>query len=192
MQVASFFFSLSHFITLVSAKTPSSRHKHTHHTHCGTNFPALQNWMRRNVAKSGPALMTNEISVHRCVCRWCVKPRWQSRQRFSAPAGNLQLLRSGNSCWRGYWIIPLDYRPRSAIWWKFIYLHGALNRRGWWEHVTLWCSQRQLDFTVCFENLDYIDFCLHMKVEIWVLLCCKFGDQRILLSFFCFSFVILR
>lgn len=119
----------------------------THVTHCGTNFPALQNWMRMNVAKSGSALVTNEMSAHWCVCGWCVKPRWQ----ISAPAGNLQLLRPGNSCWgrhRMLWgIIPLDYRPQSAIWWTFIYLHAALNRRGWWEHVTLWCSQRRLDFT---------------------------------------------
>lgn len=119
----------------------------THVTHCGTNFPALQNWMRTNVAKSGSALVTNEMSAHWCVCGWCVKPRWQ----ISAPAGNLQLLRPGNSCWgrhRMLWgIIPLDYRPQSAIWWTFIYLHAALNRRGWWEHVTLWCSQRRLDFT---------------------------------------------
>lgn len=170
------------FITLVRAQKHHANDTNTHVTHCGTNFPALQNWMRWNVAKSGPALVTNEISAHRRVCRWCVKPRWQSRQRFSAPARNLQLLRSGNSCWPGYrilWgIIPLAYRPRSAILWEFICLHGALNRRGWWEYVTLWFNQRRLDLKVCFDKkLDYVDFCLYMKVEI---LCGKFGDQRIL------------
>lgn len=146
-------------------------------THTETNFPALQNPMRRNVLKSGPELVTNEISASGICAQTRLKFAtgvWSPDGRLNIAPLSLQvtcnyciLATAAASAGRGgYWLlwglIPSDYRLPSAIWWNFIcYLHGALNRRGWWGHVAAWCGQRQMDFTASAPHsrgkLDYTD-----------------------------------
>lgn len=155
--------SFSCFITLAGEHKNTQLTTQTHVPHTETNIPALQNPMRRNVVKSGPELVTNEISASGIRTQMGLKFAtgvWSPDGRLNIAPLSPQvtcnyciLATAAASAGRGgYWLlwglIPSDYRLPSAIWWNFIcYLHGALNRRGWWGHVAAWCGQRQMDFS---------------------------------------------